>query len=504
MLQLGIIFQEGMILQRNIPAAIWGTAEPGETVTAEIQSSSQTTTADDNGSWRLTVGPLFASKEETLSITSGSETLLLRQVAVGEVWVAGGQSNMQFWMEFEKYKTEELPLCKNADIRFYDVPEVCFDGQLEAFDYSRMGIWRRADPDTLGYFSAVGYYFEKELHQCLNVPVGIIGCNWGGTTSSVWMKQESVKENGPYWWQDYVAKTAGKDMAEYWNRQLKNPINAKGNPLEEAFNQIILPATPGPEELEPFMQGMQDYETLFNDLMPQTIPGCLYEHMLKTIAPYSIKGFLWYQGESDDDAKPPALYEKMLTALIHDWRELWDNASLPFLIVQLPGWERWLFSENMNYEIIRKCQEKVTDKTENTFLCSISDAGEQFDIHPKNKKIVGQRLALLARGHVYGETLLCDAPRLAATHREVNRIILTFANAEGGLKLKGENVEALQILKNGLEIPYRTELQGNRLILNLELPMKTSVEIKFAQQKWYLVNLYNQTDIPAIPFTAQV
>lgn len=236
-------------------------------------------------------------------------------------------------------------------------------------------------------------------------------------------------------------------------------------------------------------------------ILPILFPGCLYEKMLKMIVPFSIRGFLWYQGESDDVPGRQVLYENMLTGLISDWRKLWHQEEIPFLIVQLPGWEHWIDSENQDFATIRRCQEHVADKVKNVYLCSISDAGERNNIHPKNKKIVGHRLALLARGHIYGEHLLCDAPRIRQILREKNSMVISFMHVEGGLKVDGNHINALKVKQGSHELPFSFTVSGENIVLIFETEIKGSVNVEFAQDKWFLVNLYNQADIPAIPFS---
>lgn len=525
------IFQDGMILQRNKPAVIWGTGAQGETIRGEIQGKEAAAAVDADGNWTLTLPALAASEEEELVLRSVSpagleETKVFRQVAVGEVWVAGGQSNMEFHMRYEKHMAEAMKHCANPRVRFFDVPEVCYEGQSEEFDYSRMGIWRKADWENLEYFSAVGYYFERDLEKILDVPVGIIGCNWGGTRSCAWMSAESVERVGKPWMQMYRERTAEMDLDAFWKNQHGNPMNHRGDPFADPFGEAVLPRTLSAEEMEElFRQMPDDGKTFLQEMQPTEIPGCLYEHMLKTIAPYGIRGFLWYQGESDDEPGKQGLYQDMLTALIGDWRALWNDPRLPFLFVQLPGWETWLDGPgNRDYMTIRSCQEYVAKNVDEAYLCSISDAGEQRDIHPKDKKVVGERLALLARGHVYGEALLCDPPTAEKIRRDGDRAEITFANAEGGLTVKGDRVEALHIYpaqKTGgekdaseksenepgrrtetsrrTEIPFTADVEGEKLVIRL--PEGTGrVSIEFARTRWYLVNLYNQAGIPAIPF----
>ena len=236
-------------------------------------------------------------------------------------------------------------------------------------------------------------------------------------------------------------------------------------------------------------------------VQPQSVPGCLYEHMLKTVAPFGIRGFLWYQGESDDDVPGlNVLYKDMLTGLIGDWRKLWGE-ELPFLFVQLPGYETWLMNTAQNhYPVIRRCQQEVADTVKGAYLCSISDVGEQFDIHPKDKKTVGERLSLLARHYVYGEDVPCDAPRAESVRRNGREIEITFAHAGEGLVIEGEKLNAMLVETDGKECAFTAKTDGNRLILTMEQEEEKDWKVSFAETSWYRVNLYNAAHIPAVPF----
>ena len=253
---------------------------------------------------------------------------------------------MEFHMRYEKHLGEIKSNCANPRIRFFDVPEVAFDGQRDCFDYSRMGIWRKACPEDIEYFCAAGYYFARELEKDLDVPVGIVGCNWGGTVSAAWMDPATVLEAGPEWSEAYEDFAASADWEDYWARQRVSVLNDRGNPFADAFSELLMPRTPAPEEVQAFFASLAASGNIPDvrpgELLVHHIPGALYEHMVKPTAPFAIRGFLWYQGESDDEAGRAHLYERMLTGLIGDWRRLWGDETLPFLIVQLPGFERWL------------------------------------------------------------------------------------------------------------------------------------------------------------------
>ena len=515
MLQTAKIFQDHMVLQRELPITVWGQTDAGALVKAELSGAKGTASAvsepaGEDGAWRLTLPPQEAAENVTLTLLTEQEQLTFSDVAIGEVWLAGGQSNMEFCMRYEKHKTEALRDCENSRVRFFDVPEVCFDGQLEAFDYSRMAVWRKADEENLEYFSAVGYYFEKDLEKELDVPVGIIGCNWGGTTASAWMDKKTVEKVGPDWIKEFEKNTAKLDMEQYWKDQLTNPANNRGNLFDE-FSEMVMPKTPSGEELMQFFQkameqakaaGFDNLQDAMGQMVqPQTVPGCLYEHMVKTIAPYTVRGALWYQGESDDDVPGlNVLYKDMLTALIGDWRKLWGQ-DFPFLIVQLPGFETWMMQPPHNhYQVIRQCQEEVTKTVKDTWLCSISDVGEQFDIHPKDKRTVGQRLALLARKHIYGEDILADAPEAEEIRREGRQIAITFSNAGAGLSIAGDELAAMQVFAGEKEVALDACTEKDQLLLTLAEDVDGPFTVAFAKTMWYQVNLYNEAGIPAIPF----
>lgn len=505
MLQLANIFQSGMVLQREKPLFIWGTADPKSTVNVSVQGQCVHAQSDEEGKWAARLAPLTASESEQMQIFCGAERIDLTDIAVGEVWVAGGQSNMEFHMRYEKHSSQVKSDCYNPRVRFYDVPEVAFEGQMECFDYSRVGIWRKATAEDIDYFSAVGYYFQRELEQALNVPVAIIGCNWGGSVSASWMNPETIRSAGSEWLEEYEQFEGTVDWKDYWQRQRTGVQNDRGNLFEDPFSEFMMPQTPSPEEADAFFKSMAESGQLpdmrEDELMPSHFPGALYEHMVKEIAPFAVRGVLWYQGESDDEKLRAHLYQPMLTGLISDWRALWKDDALPFLIVQLPGFDTWMGTPNHRYDLIRDAQEQVARQVPHTYLCSSGDMGEQFDIHPKNKQPMGERLALLARGHVYGEHLLCDAPSVSNAKKEGKVITISFQNAEDGLVLEGETINALKLQSNGTPLSFRVELSENALILRLNEDAAAPIKVEFAQERFYLVNLYNKAHIPALPFS---
>lgn len=223
--------------------------------------------------------------------------------------------------------------------------------------------------------------------------------------------------------------------------------------------------------------------------------------MVQKLAPYTVRGVLWYQGESDDAINGTQKnYKAALTAIMQDWREAWDNKELPFLVVQLPGFYSWFGCVDQGFPMIRQCQKEAMDEDSYAWLCSISDAGERMDIHPKDKKTPGERLALLAERHIYGRNILADAPCLRMACLEGDRIRLRFENAGSGLSVRGSRICALQVTADGQKLDFSEMILGDMVILSLSGGPFEKVRVEFACEPWYQVNLYNSAGIPAIPF----
>ena len=502
MLKTGMIFQDKMILQRGKEIYIWGTGEAGKEITIEIQGVKSSALIDGNGKWIISLAPLQASEVEKMEIMSGEERIVYNEVAIGEVWLAGGQSNMEFFMKYDKEMPIEQENCENPRIRFFDYPEVSYEGQLEDADYSQFGIWRDCNKENLPYYSAVGYYFAKQLEENLKVPVGIVGCNWGGTTGCSWLDVKYLQGNeGKAWLDDYDKAVENIDLEEYNTKYMKNPMNFKTNPLEDKMADLFMFGMP-PGELEKIVAGFAAGSE--NEFIPEIgpkyekRPGGLYEVMLKKIAPYAVKGFIWYQGESDDEKAE--IYRTVFSSMIRCWRDLWKE-ELPFLFVQLAPFRKWLDCVGSRYTELRAQQEWVSEHVAGTGMAVITDVGMECDIHPKFKRPVGERLALLARGKVYSEDILCEAPKLISAKLENGKLILEFANAEGGLILKGSNVNALEILRDNDKVTeYVCTVLDTKLILESNIfKLGRSIEVSLACAEYYEVNLYSKAGIPARP-----
>lgn len=504
MLKLPLIFSDHMILQREKPIAVWGEASEDTSVCVKLLDGSfvlaaEETRSDHTGRWRLCLPFQKAAKDLQMEINAGEERILIQDVQIGEVWIAGGQSNMEYLLYFDAEKEQELEMPENTEIRFFDYPEVSFEGALESHDFSEFGFWRQCTAEDLPWFSAVGYYFARKLYASLNVPVGIVGCNWGGTRACCWMGQEYLEgTTGEIWLQEYRQGLEGIDLTDYREVYRNTPGNIPNHLIPGLFPEITYPGLSRRQQLKTMEEWAKMPQPKYADLIGPDHPWrpCgLYHTMLSNIAPYTARGVLWYQGESDS---PHAeIYDKVLSNLIQNWRDLWRE-ELPFLIVQLAPYEAWFQDKGTAFPVLRSCQEAVANAVPQVYLCSNSDAGMRWDIHPKAKRPVGERLALLACGHIYGESVLCDAPSLQSVCLLGREAVLKFRNADGLRLQGGDTINAL--LVNSRPCPGRIE--GDSVILSL--PAAERWIIDFAQTPYYEVNLYNREGIPAIPFTVEL
>jgi len=498
--QTALIFQDRMVLQRDKNVSLWGTGPEGRTVSALIQGKETRTTVCE-GVWRAVLPPLDTSESETLEISCGEKTILLKDVAVGEVWIAGGQSNMEFFVRYDIEAEAVLKKAENRNIRFFDFPEISYPGQIRERDYSRYGLWRHCTPGQLEYFSAVGYHFADHLHAELDVPVGIVGCNWGGTPACAWMATGYMEENeGRIWLDDYERGIENLDPVRYRDEFTSDPGNYRDNIFsDETGEKLMFGMTREEQKAHMETPGFLD-EKIIGPL-DKCRPGGLFESMVREVAPYTARGILWYQGESDD--KHPEIYRVLLSSLIRCWRETWGE-DLPFLMVQLAPFREWLHCTGAAYPVLREQQEWVARHVPDTWLACIMDSGEEWDIHPRNKQPVGTRLALLAEGRVYNRDILCESPLLERYELVPGCLSLSFLHAGEGLHISGDTGEIndLELGIGGRDVTdYRFEIKGPELLLIHEaLQPGCSLDLRFARKDFCKVNLYNPAGLPVRPF----
>ncbi len=521
MLKTALIFQDHMTLQREKQIPIWGTAEPGTEISVTVQGRTEHCSTDEDGGWQVTIGSLSSSFSETVHITDGSETLTFSDVQVGDVYLAAGQSNMEFYMRYDADFAAEKKVCRNENIRFFDYPEVSYLGQIEEADYgTNFGFWRKTEPEQLQWFSAPAYYFAKTIQARYGIPVGIVGCNWGGTPACAWMSEDSIREGGgEAYLNEYRAALEKLDLDIYDVQFRSNPGNYRTDPFNP-FSVMLMEGLSFEEILKRLYGQLSDSSQMdLASLIPvmgpknETRPGGLFESMLSEVAPYGLRGILYYQGESDGDAHPE-LYATLFPALIRGFRKLWKD-DLPFLFVQLAPFGHWMQCVGEPYAIIREAQQHTADTMPNVGMAVISDIGMELDIHPKKKKPVGERLALLAENRIYGEEVLCEAPTLCKATAEEGKLTLHFANVGDGLYLADhtpdgaatnpQRLGGLKIRIDGILADINdifAEAEGDTVILHSELIHKGVIQAELGIGAWYRINLYSSAGLPARPAKA--
>lgn len=384
------IFTDHMVLQQQTPVTVWGTAQPAETVTILFAGQQKTTAADDEGRWQVQLDPMSASSApRTLSLISPTSNLKsqISDVLVGDVWLAGGQSNMETTMAYYRRATQpDIDRANDPLLRMVTVPRLEFPGQNNWKPQ-----WKPTNPPAVEQFSATAYYFAKNLREALGIPVGIISCSVGATPAEAWMSRKTLAS-------DPLLK---KTLDAYENSYRRDFPDAETfrRTYEEAdalvkefYRKKAAGEDPDPFPSQPPM-GPLNYKR----------PGGLYETMLTQAIPYTIKGVIWYQGESNANAPAGYQYRQVFSALIKEWRADFRNPQLPFLFVQLATFGGG-YADMPYWPELRDAQLRVDDQVENTGMAVLVDGGEEKAIHPHSKPLAGRRLSLLARNLVYGET----------------------------------------------------------------------------------------------------
>ena len=487
------VFGDGMVLQRDKELTIWGNADsegPVRVYLGDYRSESSVV----NGKWKCSLPPMDAATGLTLLAKQGGEAIRIQNIMIGDVWLAGGQSNMEFFLRYEAHFEEARALPKNPMIRMYTCPRIAFEGQRPY--QSGCGYWFGEEDPAWKTFSSAAYWFARELQPQLDVPMGIISCNWGGTSASAWIPTKSLEDSelGVYL-KDYETAISEIDLEE----------NKKASMRGWAFQE-------DPDHMKEWagvMYGIDrqaQLERLVNRAGNPTVPmgpynknrpGCLYEQMVMPIRDYAIKGVLWYQGENDVHHAP--LYSKLFATLISEWRKIWGEDT-PFIFAQLAPFGEWLALDGKLFPEIRRQQEIISKTIPNCYMISTSDAGMYYDIHPKEKKALGHRYFLQAMDKVYRKRCLSDAPVIDKGHIEGNRIILEFQNAGCGLKLKGDSADLFRFHLGEDQIKLETVCaSGNTVVLHFAQPITSPVRIEFVQTPYYEVTIYNSAGIPALP-----
>ena len=478
---LPAIFSDGMVLQRDAVLPIWGNADAGETVTVALGAQKKKAVAGAEGKWMLRLAPLPAGEALQMTV-SGKNKIVIRDVSIGEVWLASGQSNMELRLPRVLNAKAEIAAANFPQIRQFRVGR-----KIAATPQSAMkGFWQAATPQTAQNFTAVGYFFARELHRKLGVPVGIIHASYGGTPAQAWTSETALRSNPNL---QQVFDDWQKTLADYpqqkadYDRQLeswKQRADAARTAGKSAPSKPIAPPGPG----------------------GKASPSGLYNGMIAPLIPYGIRGIIWYQGESD--TRRPKLYRALFPALIQSWRRDW-NAELPFLFVQLANFHKPQTQPvEDGWAQLREAQANVLTLPQTGMAVAI-DVGEANDIHYANKQEVGRRLALIALAKQYGQHGEYSGPIFAKLTVEGSRLRVHFTHAEG-LKIGGADAGNAREIKGfaiaGKDGKFQwaqAEIDGADVVLSSsDVPQPIAARYDWADNP--IGNLVNAADLPAAPF----
>lgn len=497
------LFSDGAVLQRGQPVPVWGTANDGEKVTVELGNQKLTTTAQ-NGVWRVDLKPLTAGGPFTMTV-SGENTVTVNNLLVGEVWICSGQSNMEFSFTRTASVKEERPKATFPKIRMFTVKrKTSTNPQTEA-----EGKWVECSPQSVGGFSAVGYFFARDLYQKLGIPVGMIHTSWGGTPAQAWtsidgfgddpeLKEypDAVKknsENQPAAVAAYQAKVEKfKAAQKTWSETIGKAQRDALKEWKVAAAKATQDGQPLPPKPVPSRPAPKAPASPGNN--PQA-PTVLYNGMIAPLVPYAIKGAIWYQGEAN--AGKSRQYRTLFPAMIADWRAKWKQGDFPFLFVQIAPF-------NGKPPEIREAQFLTLAKSKNTAMAVTTDVGNATDIHPTQKEPVGQRLALAARALAYGEKIEYSGPLYQSMKVNGDKIALSFTHVGGGLVAKDGDLKGFTIAgADGKFVPAMAEIKGANIVVSAE-GVADPKAVRFGWENVPDVNLFNKEGIPASPFRTDV
>lgn len=499
-LSVNSIFSDHMIIQHGVDAAIWGQAATGAIVNIHFAGQEIQVSAAD-GQWAASLPAVKAGGPYELVISSQDEMIQISDILAGEVWIAGGQSNMEWPLIFTAGGQKFVESANYDQIRSFNVQKLIFEGQVEEYPdkFSRVSAWRPANSENAGDFSAVAYHFAVDLHQRLGIPVGIIECNLGGSSASAWTSREYLARDPDVrsYLDDYDQSVSKLDMEKYTEATRQ---------LDEMFSAVSSEFHTAEESSQPFNPGFMspDFQAVLTLALspgPRSawgFPGSLYRNMLLTVAPYSARGVIFYQGESDNIKA--RIYGKLFKLMIENWRETFKNPDLYFLFVQLAAFGHDGNPDGDLFALVREQQALVARTVLNTGMATAIDIGSFYDIHPRRKAPVGQRLALVARAKVYGESIECSGPVYRSMSIEGGKIILEFDHADSGLVSQGETLKGFRICgANRLYHDADAFIFNNKVELSSPL-VPAPAAASYGWANFIEVNLYNCDGLPAVPF----
>lgn len=470
-LKLSPLYTDNMVLQRDTPLQIHGTADAGEKVTVSIGRQQWTTHAGTDGKWSVRLLPLKAGGPYTLTISTPRQALEYKNVLVGEVWLCSGQSNMEFMMKQTTTARKDIPLAADEQLRLYDMKArwrtdaVQWDASvldsLNHLQYYADTQWKTCAPENAADFSAIAYYFGQMLRDSLQVPVGLICNAVGGSPTEAWVDRSTLEYQFPAILKDWLRN----DFIQDWVRG-RAALNIKQSK---------------------YKYQRHPYE-----------PCYLFESGIRPLEQYPIKGVIWYQGESN--AHNREAHEKLFKLLVDSWRMNWGNAELPFYYVQLSSINR------PSWPWFRDSQRRMMHEIANTGMAVSSDLGDSLDVHPRNKKPIGKRLAHWALNKTYGfQELLPSGPLFRKADFRDGAVFVTFDYGQGMKSSDGKPLRTFEVAEvDGIYYPAKAEVTGDNQLKVYSEQVKNPRYVRYGWQPFTRANLVNTEGFPASTFRAEV
>ncbi|MCG3147217.1 MAG: hypothetical protein PCFJNLEI_00655 [Verrucomicrobiae bacterium] len=487
-LKLSGLFSDHMVLQRDAPCSVWGSATPGAEITVQIAGQTVKANADAGGRWLVKLAPLPAGGPLELVVSGGGKTITIKDVLVGDVWICGGQSNMVLPLS-RALGAAEVLTNTYAKLRL-SLAGSPVRGQPVLEDSA--GSWAIADPSSMGGFSGVGLIFGRELQQHLGIPIGLIQCAANGSVAEAWTPREAMATNPAL---SDMIEIVDKAIDTHRSRLAAWP-DAFTNWLKESDNRERRgePIPPPPS------MGQDPRVNPYR-------PSGMFNGGIAPLTRFAIKGVVWYQGESNGGFAYQ--YRELFPALIAGWRAHWKQGDFPFLFVQLPTYRpRNPETNGCSWAELREAQLMTWKRVKNTGMAVTIDLGadpndpKQDPLHPPNKIPVGQRLALVARAVAYGEKVVATGPIYDSMTSESGKIRLKFSHIGGGLSVKGDRLEGFTIAgADKVFVPAAAAVNGNEVVVSSDkVPAPVAVRYNWDYEPKPLGNLYNKEGLPASPF----
>jgi sialate O-acetylesterase len=489
-LKLAQVFADHMVLQHGMKAPVWGWAPAGSDVTVKFMGQALTAKADANGKWQTAFAPLAISAEpKEMTVTSGDKTVTVADILVGDVWLCSGQSNMEFTVSRTDQAEQDIKDANFPMIRHFKVGK---DPQMFPLEQFKSAEWTVCSPETVGGYTAAGYFFGMNLHKALNIPIGLLHSSWGGTRIEPWTPRIGFKN---------VKETS--DI--YEDVLVKDPTSPEYKALAEKYLSSVTAWAAAAKNDVAAQKTISDIPAFPNQIKPYTShqsPTMLYNGMLAPMVPFAIKGSIWYQGESNHGEGMK--YVAKTQALVEGWREVWGIKDLPYYFVQIAPYQ---YGSETGTVLAKfwEAQAAIETTIPNTGMVVISDIGNLKDIHPKNKRDVGLRLANMALVKTYGKTgIVYHGPVYKSMKTDGDKLVLTFDHVGSGLASRdGKPLDNFEI--GGPKktwTPAIATITGNDTLELTAEGVEAPCVVRFAYDKLATPNLMNKEGLPAQTFMA--